>query len=111
MKISLLPQTKSKFKNRKCIANGITFPSIHEAKRYIVLFYKQSAGEIFKLQVQVPFKIIVNGEKVCTYKADFVYFNKAGTRIVEDAKGMKTPIYNLKKRLLFVAHGITISEV
>ena len=112
MKISLLPQNKkSKFKNRRCIANGITFDSIHEAKRYVVLFYKQSAGEIFKLEIHKKFNIVVNGEKICTYESDFTYFNKSGARIVEDAKGVKTPVYKLKKKLMLAVHGITITEV
>jgi hypothetical protein len=111
MRIRVQRKSKSKFRNKKCVVNGITFPSIKEGKRYTVLFYKQAAGEIFKLQLQTPFKILVNGEKICTYKADFTYYNKAGAYIVEDAKGVLTPIYKLKKRLLLITQGISITEV
>lgn len=112
MQIKILPvKSKSKYKNVPCICNGIKFPSLKEAKRYVSLYYRQKAGEIFKLKLQVNFPILVKGVKVCTYKADFVYFNKAGQRIVEDAKGMKTPVYKLKKKLLFQTDGIEIIEV
>lgn len=111
MQIILLPQPKnSKYKNRKCIVNNIRFPSIKEGKRYIDLYYLQKAGKIFKLKLQEPFKININGKFLCTYKADFCYYNAAGAYIVEDTKGMKTPVYNLKKRLLFLTLGIEIKE-
>lgn len=63
------------------------------------------------LRLQVPIPIIINGQKVCTYKADFEYYNKAGKRVTEDAKGMKTDVYKLKKKMLKVAHNIDIVEV
>jgi len=69
------------------------------------------AGEIYILKLQQTFKIVVNGEKICDYRADFTYFDKAGRFIVEDAKGMQTPVYILKKKLLAATTGIAISEV
>ncbi len=107
----LLQQPRhSKYNNIHCVVNGIKFSSIKEAKRYTDLFYLASAGKITDLKLQVVFKIEINGEKVCNYKADFTYINEAGGYIVEDTKGMRTPIYNLKKRLLFLTQGISIKE-
>lgn len=68
------------------------------------------AGLISNLRLQVPYQITVNGMKVCKYVADFVYEDK-GVEIVEDVKGMKTPIYNLKKKLMKAVFGVVVSEV
>lgn len=79
-----------------------------EARRYSILLLLMQAGEIFKLQLQVSFKIVVNGEKICTCRADFVYFDDKGNKIVEDAKGVQTPEFILKKKLMKAVHGIDI---
>jgi hypothetical protein len=34
-----------------------------------------------------------------------------GVTVVEDVKGVKTPIYRLKKKLVKATHGIEITEV
>jgi hypothetical protein len=110
LRIQIPQQKKSKYNNKKCIVNGITFPSIKEGKRYASLLLQEKAGEIFKLKLQVPFKILINGQLVCTYKADFTYYTKSGNYIVEDCKGVRTPVYKLKKRLLLLTHSIEILE-
>ena len=69
-----------------------------------------AAGIISDLRLQVPYVITVNGLKICKYVADFVYIDK-GYEVVEDVKGMKTPTYNLKKKLMKAVHGIEIQEV
>ena len=43
------------------------------------------------------------------YKADFRYIEK-GETVVEDVKGMRTPVYNLKRHLMKAVHGIEIRE-
>ena len=71
------------------------------------------AGEIKNLEKQVRFPIIVNGVKVCTYVADYVYDEMAG-RVVEDVKSeftRKDPVYRLKYKLMKACHGIDIREV
>lgn len=46
------------------------------------------------------------------YKADFVYLDIAtGKTVVEDAKGLKTDVYQLKKKLMADKYGILIREV
>ncbi|WP_207632736.1 DUF1064 domain-containing protein [Foetidibacter luteolus] len=91
--------------------NGITFASIKEAKRYTDLYYLEKAGEISALQLQVPFPIVINSQKVCTYVADFVYLTKKGDRVIEDAKGFRTGIFKLKAKLLLAMYGVTIKEI
>ena len=45
------------------------------------------------------------------YVADFVYKDRDGRQVVEDAKGVHTPVYRLKKRWMLAEHGIEIVEV
>ena len=107
-------RTHQKYKNIKVILDGITFDSKKEAARYGQLKLMLAAGVIEDLRLQVPYKIAFNGQKICTYKPDFVYFEiKNGERreVVEDVKGMKTPVYNLKKKMMLACFGIVIKEV
>lgn len=101
---------RAKYGNKKTIIDGIKFDSKREAQRYGALQLMLKAGLISNLRLQVPYQITVNGMKVCKYVADFVYEDK-GIEIVEDVKGMKTPIYNLKKKLMKAVFGVVISEV
>lgn len=68
-------------------------------------------GEIIVLQTQAPLRIVVNGVKICTYIADFRIVYADRRVVVEDVKGMLTPIYKLKKRLVKAALGIDIVEI
>jgi hypothetical protein len=71
------------------------------------------AGEIVDLSEQVPFTLVEGKGKIrpIKYIADFVYFDLAGVRHVCDAKGCKTPVYRLKRKLMFLLHGITVEEL
>jgi Xaa-Pro aminopeptidase len=100
---------RSKYGAKKTVVDGIKFDSIRESKRFQELALLQKAGLISELKLQQSFDLVVNGMKVCRYVADFVYTEK-NRQIVEDVKGVKTPSYNLKKKLMLACHGITIRE-
>lgn len=111
---------RNKFGAVKTEVDGIVFDSRKEAKRYQDLKYLQLAGEIMGLTVHPTYDLVVNGRKVCIYEADFAYTDLVGPsaqaaggpcKNVEDVKGVKTPIYRLKKKLMLAVHGITVSEV
>lgn len=53
-------------------------------------------------------KRVENGVK---YVADFVYHDEMGRLIVEDAKGVRTPDYIIKRKLMLWTYGIKIKEV
>lgn len=110
----------SKYGNRKITTEDGTFDSLHEYERWCELKLLQKAGEIVNLHRQVKFGLIppqyVDGklvERGVTYIADFTYFEKDGTFVVEDAKSpaTMTPVYKIKKKLLLKEHGIRIKEV
>jgi hypothetical protein len=91
----------------------------------------QRAGQISDLKTQVPFELIPTQrdpdtvgkrggikpgkciEKSCVYYADFVYIDKDGKKVVEDAKSpaTRTEAYKIKKKLMLYRHGIRIQEV
>jgi hypothetical protein len=96
--------------------DGIRFDSKKEATRYGWLLYRQKIGEITDLRWQVRYPITVTNIETgeitdCgAYVADFVYRDAAGTVIVEDVKGYRTPLYRLKCKLVEGLYGITITE-
>lgn len=102
-----------KYKNIPQLVNGFNFDSKKEAKRYLELLMLEKAGEIFDLELQPKFDLMVNGVKVGFYKADFQYVDKkSGKRVVEDVKSKATitPVYRLKKKIMATL-GINIQEV
>ena len=103
---------KSKYNAKKTVVNGITFDSKKEAKRYMELKAMEKVGSIKNLQLQVPFILIEKSKygRSIKYVADFVYYNKNGSKVVEDVKGVKTPVYKLKKRLMAEKYGIIVLE-
>tara|TARA_R110002012_G_scaffold275260_2_gene461814 strand:- start:3874 stop:4197 length:324 start_codon:yes stop_codon:yes gene_type:complete len=95
----------------KTTVDGIVFDSKREAVRYMELMVLQKNGQISRLELQPKYDCIINGKKICTYRADFRYFTK-DRRIVEDVKGVKTPVYILKKKLVEALYaGVIIQEI
>lgn len=78
--------------------DGKNFHSAGEASRYECLLMLQRAGEICDLETQVRFPLIVNGSLVCEYVADFTY-RENGKLIIEDFKGVETPVFKIKASL------------
>ena len=102
---------RAKYGNKKTVVDGIKFDSIAEAARYGALKLMVSVKMITDLELQKRYKLHVNGELIGTYVADFVYrFCGSSVIICEDVKGTKTPVYNLKKKLMKAIHGIEIRE-
>jgi hypothetical protein len=101
-----------KYNAKKTLVKGIEFDSKVEAERYLFLLEQERKNTICDLILQESFQIIVNDDVVCTYMADFSYkLVSNGSKVVEDVKGVKTPIYRLKKKLLKASLGIDILEV
>jgi Protein of unknown function (DUF1064) len=109
----------TKYHNVKTVVDGIAFDSKWEAHRYMELKLLQRAGQIRFLQRQRPFALVVNEWPVCTYIADFVYERvervapdaEAWQRVVEDAKGTRTAVYAIKKKLMKACLGVDIVEI
>ncbi|MGA9884080.1 MAG: DUF1064 domain-containing protein [Candidatus Acidiferrales bacterium] len=89
--------------------------SKREAAKCDQLHLAVKAGYISALEFQVPYQLfgysMATGERrlICKYVADFRYLD-SGKTVVMDVKGMRTPIYNLKKKLMLACWGIEIEE-
>lgn len=106
----------AKYHNRKVTRDGETFDSVKEYRRFCELRLLEKAGAVTDLRRQVKFELIpaqrIDGkvvERACSYVADFVYMEN-GQQVVEDAKGMRTQEYRLKRKLMLWVHGIRIRE-
>lgn len=114
---TLLGETANKYNNSKSVFDGRTFDSEHERDRYAELKLLEKTGKITDLKLQPRFELVPavkeNGkttQRAVTYKADFSYIEN-GELVVEDAKGVKTEVYKLKKKLMRAILGINVKEV
>ena len=103
---------ENKYHATRTVVDGITFDSKREAARYAELKLMQRAGLISDLRRQVKYELIPKqqGERAVSYIADFVY-SENGQTVVEDVKGVRTPVYKIKKKLMLWRHGVKIREV
>lgn len=103
-----VPAKRNKFGNVATVIDGHRFASKLEGTRYLQLKMLRSGGVITKFRMQVPYVIEVNGHRICEYRADFVIDWPDGTTTVEDTKGVETPEFKLKKKLMLAVLGIEI---
>lgn len=120
-------EKRSKYGNRKVVRDGIKFDSEREAARFGELKVLRAMGKIRDLRLQANFTLVegyttIEGERIkpMVYRADFTYERAAEPdcngvvhwlREVEDAKGMKTKDYLLKKKLMQDKYNVTIREI
>ncbi len=107
----------NKYGNKKWELDGQVFDSQREARRYQELRWLLRMGLISNLQRQVPYELLPTQkrggkvvERPVKYIADFVY-TENGEEVVEDAKGMRTKDYVIKRKLMLWQYGIQIREV
>lgn len=100
----------SKYHAVPTVVDGIRFASKGEAARYRELKLLELAGEIACLELQPRYPLVVNGVKIGEYRADFRYAEHGAGVIVEDFKGVRTPVYRLKRLLVKALYGIEIRE-
>lgn len=120
-------QSASKYHSTKIVTEEGTFDSKREYKRWLVLKDMERLGLISGLERQVPYELIPTqklktprynkktkkyqrSEISVRYIADFVY-EEDGKTVIEDAKGMQTDTYKIKRKLMKFIHGIEIREV
>lgn len=106
---------RSKYHAKKTTVDGITFDSRREADRYLVLKSMEEDGTIEDLRRQVRYELVpafdVDGKhyRPIYYVADFTY-RENGHEVIEDVKGMKTDVYQLKAKLVAYRYGMNIRE-
>jgi hypothetical protein len=111
-------QPKNKFNAVKKVVDDIEFDSTKEGNRYKQLKLLVRAGKIRDLRLQVRYDLIPkqkfsDGSSMIGtyYLADFVYFDcDKGREVVEDVKGKKTDVYQIKRKLMKLILDIEIFE-
>ena len=106
-----MSERRGKYNAKKTEVDGRVFDSRAEARRYSELCLMEKAGEIKDIECQPLYQVWIADKHICNYFADFKYWTKDGAMIVEDVKGMKTPVYRLKKKMVEAQHNITITEI
>ena len=110
--------TRSKYGAIKTIVDGITFDSKKEAGRYCELKLLKRAGEINSYILQ-PSYVLQNkyrrkdGKAIreITYIADFAVMYPDGHVEIEDVKGILTPVFQLKRKLLEAKYDLILKIV
>lgn len=101
--------------------NGVRFDSRKEAMRYRELLLLERIGHVGDIVLQPKFPLTCGGKPVllkstrypngrrASYRADFQYRDKlTGYTVVEDVKGMDTPLSRLKRAIVAAEHGVEI---
>jgi hypothetical protein len=106
------PAKPRKYRNQPTVVDGIRFASKKEARRYVYLKALEREEKISYLVRQPRYPLTVNGLHVCTYVADFYYWDpKSGRGVIEDVKGVKTPEFILKAKLFHALYGREVQLV
>lgn len=93
--------------------DGHVFASKKEMLRYAELKMLQRAKQIENLELQPKFPVEINGERFCTYTADFSY-TENGKAIIEELKSTgteKDAAYRLRKKAAELFYGIKVNVI
>lgn len=101
---------RQKYGNQPCLVDGLAFDSKLEAKRYEELKLLQRAGQIQGLEFHVHWPLHVGELTLGYYESDFSYYEN-GQQVIEDCKGVSTPLYRWKKKHVFAQYHIEIREI
>jgi Protein of unknown function (DUF1064) len=109
----------NKYHNRPQVIDGHKYRSKREAQRHQELLLLERERQIIDLRREVPFVLApkikysdaARATPALRYVADFTYFDRAkGEHVVEDAKGVRTEGYRLKRHLMMTVHNIEVLE-
>ncbi len=113
---------RNKYRAKPQIVDGIRFASIREARRYRELKLLSDAGLITELELQPKFKLgpdeapflirsagYPNGRRA-VYLADFRYRHE-GELVIEDVKGIDTPLSRLKRAIVEAQYRVIIALI
>jgi dissimilatory sulfite reductase (desulfoviridin) alpha/beta subunit len=101
-----MTKIKHKFNAKPMVIDSIRFSSKKEASYYANLIIRQKASEVLFFLRQVPFHLPGN----VRYIVDFVEFWADGSVHFADVKGLRTPTYIMKKKMIEDIYPIEIEE-
>ncbi len=83
-----------------------------EAKTYTDLLLLQKAGAIRDLKLKPVYPLVVEETMVAKYIPDFTFTDvRSGEDVILDAKGVLTPVFRLKAKLLEAIYGKVVYVV
>jgi hypothetical protein len=100
----------NKFGARRTVADGITFDSKREAEVYGELKLLERDGRISGFERQRKFNLIVNGEIIGSYRADFAFIDHeqdSKFRVI-DVKGVITRDFRRVQKIIKAIYNIEI---
>jgi hypothetical protein len=107
-----IAKRQQKYGNVITTVDGIKFHSKREAAYYSELKLREKAGEVYEVELQRPYALTIDGRLICTYIADFVFFDQTvmRTRCI-DVKGMETDLFKIKRKLMKAIHNVEVECV
>lgn len=92
-------------------ADGKFHASKAEGMRWHELKLLHRAGRITNLIHQPEFSLTINGTRICSYRADAEYIDSDGNRVIEDTKGVETPLFRIKRKLMSAVLGLDVTVI
>lgn len=126
---------RHKYGAKPTMVDGIRFASKKESRRYQELKLLEKAGELWDLELQPKFDLLVPSTtgtvvgaskalvrqaetgsgliRIGRYTADFAYYDRRDGRVIEDVKSRATATeaYRLRKKHVEAQYGVSIREV
>lgn len=104
------PKRRNKFGAKRTFYDGQWFDSQREAEVYAELKLLERAGKISALERQRKFNLIVNGEIIGTYRADFCFIDhdQDGRFRTIDVKGVVTKDFRRVQKIIKAAYNIDV---
>lgn len=100
----------NKYGAKRTVVDGISFDSKREAEVYSDLKLLEREGSISGFERQRKFNLIVNGEIIGTYKADFAFIDhdQDGRLRVVDVKGVVSREFARTQKHIKALYGIDV---
>ena len=106
---------RNKYGAKRTDYNGATYDSKREAKHAaqldLLIKAKDIEDAVIKWERQVEFPLVVNGQLICLYRADFRVWYPDGRCEIHEVKGMDTQTWRLKAKLFKALHPELLLKV
>lgn len=103
---------RSKYNNARTTYKGMRFDSKAELRRWQELEQLLEVGAIKRLRHHPKCRLALNGVKICTYEGDAEYWMVPDDLyVLEDTKGVRTAVYQIKKKLIKALCDVDIQEI
>lgn len=103
-------KTNNKYNAKKINIDGKKFDSKSEGDYYLELKLQEKAGLIKGVDIQVKESFYAYDKFICNYYVDFKVYHNDGTEEFIEHKGIATPLWRLKWKLLLAKYDKEIRD-